>query len=99
MRKRDRKLFMGCLRPVVEAYRHGTFNRWEAVACLATCIDISMRTDPADAKTSPEIRNAGAVPVLELEEPLSADDRMLQGLYAEAVTFWAEGYGKLRLVK
>jgi hypothetical protein len=97
MRKRD--LFLGCLRPAVEAYRHGTFNRWEAVACMATCIDIHMRTDPADAKTSPEIRDAGAVPILELREPLSADDQVLQELYAEATTFWAEGYGRLRLVK
>jgi hypothetical protein len=96
---RNRDLFMGCLRPVVEAYRHGTFDRWQSVACMASCIDISMRQDPADEKTSPAVRDAGAVPVLDLGEPLSADDQVLQELYAEAVRFWSEGYGRLRLIK
>ena len=92
-------LYLNCLRAPVEAYRHGTFNRWETVACMATCIDLQMREDPADAKTSPEIRDGGAVPVLQLKQPQSADDQMLQELYAEAITFWAEGYGRLRLMK
>jgi hypothetical protein len=39
------------------------------------------------------------VPALGLKEPLNADDQVLQELYAEAITFWAEGYGKLRLIK
>jgi hypothetical protein len=39
------------------------------------------------------------VRLLKLKEPLSEADAILQELYAEAVTFWAEGYGKLRLMK
>ena len=97
MRKQD--LFLDCLKRTVDVYRHGTFNRWEAVAFMATCIDVHMRQVPADEKTSPEVRDAGAVPPLQLAEPLNADDRVLQELYAEATTFWAEGYGKLRLIK
>jgi hypothetical protein len=97
MRKHD--LFLNCLRRTVDVYQHGTFNRWETVAFMATCIDVHMRTDPADEKTSPEVRDAGAVPGLKLAEPLSADDQILQELYTEAITFWAEGYGRLRLVK
>jgi hypothetical protein len=92
-------LFLDCLRRTVDVYRHGTFNRWETVACMATCIDVAMREVPADGKTSPEVRDGGAVPRLELAEPLSADDQVLQELYAEATTFWAAGYGILRLMK
>ena len=55
--------------------------------------------DPADDKTSPEVRDAAAVPKLALPEPLSEDDQLLLELYAEAITFWAEGFGRLRLVK
>ena len=47
--------------------------------------------DPADAKTSLEVRDAGAGAVLELGEPLRAYDQVLQELYAEATTFWAKG--------
>ena len=97
MGKQD--LFLNCVRSPLDAYRHGTFNRWQTVACIATCIDIHMRQDPADAKTGPEIRDAGAVPRLELSEPLNADDHDLLELYAEATTFWAAGYGSLRLIK
>jgi hypothetical protein len=96
---RHRKLYLNCLRQTVKAYRHGTFDHWTAVACLATCIDIQMRQDPADARTGPEIRDAGAVPQLGLSEPLKAEDRTLLELYAEATRFWAAGYGILRLMK
>lgn len=41
MEKQD--LFLDCLRRTVDVYRRGTFNRYETVACLATCIDIHMR--------------------------------------------------------
>lgn len=92
-------LFLDCLRRTVEVYRRGTFNRYDSVAVMATCIDIQMRQDPADDKTGPEVRDAGAVPRLELAEPLSADDRVLQELYAEATTFWAAGFGRLGLIK
>jgi hypothetical protein len=97
MRKQD--LFLDCLKTTVDVYQHGTLNRWETVAFMATCIDVHMRQDPADARTSPEIRDAGAVPRLEFSEPLKADDRDLLELYAEATRFWAAGYGNLRLIK
>jgi hypothetical protein len=97
MGKQD--LFLNCVRSPLDAYRHGTFNRWDTVACMATCIDIAMRTDPADHRTSPEVRDAGAVPRLGLAESLSAEDQVLQELYAEAIRFWAQGYGRLRVVK
>jgi hypothetical protein len=90
---------MDCLRRTLEVYQKGTFNRWETVAFMATCIDVAMRSNPADDKTSPEVRDADAVPKLELSEPLNAEDQMFQELYAEATTFWAEGFGRLRLVK
>jgi hypothetical protein len=96
---KKKNLFLNCLRTTLEAYQHGTFDRWSSVALMATCIDIAMRTNPADDKTSPEVRDAAAVPKLELSEPLNVDDRILQELYAEATTFWAEGFGRLRLVK
>lgn len=92
-------LYMDCLRRTVEVYRRGTFDRWEAVAFMATCIDVAMRKVASDEKTSPEVRDAGAVPKLELSEPLNAEDQVLQGLYDEATTFWAAGYGKLKLVR
>ena len=98
MRKK-KDLYLNCLRTTLEAYQHGTFDRWSSVALMATCIDIAMRTNPADDKTSPEIRDAAAVPKLELSEPLSAEDRIFQELYGEATTFWAAGFGRLRLVK
>jgi hypothetical protein len=90
---------MDCLRKTLEAYRGGTFDRWLTVAFMASCIDVAMRRNPADEKTSPEVRDAGAVPRLELAEPLSADDQVFQELYTEATTFWAAGFGRLRLVK
>jgi hypothetical protein len=92
-------LYLNCLRTTLEVYQHGTLNRWEAVACMATCIDIAMREDPAVAATGPEVRDAGAVPRLELSQPLSADDQILQELYVEATTFWAAGFGRLKLIK
>lgn len=95
----NQDLFLDCLRRTVDVYRHGTFNRWETVACMATCIDVAMREVPHDEKTSPEVRDAGAVPRLALAEPLNADDQVLQELYDEAVAFWAAGFGKPRLVK
>ncbi len=97
MGKQD--LYLDCLRRTVEVYRRGTFNRHDSVAIMATCIDIQMRQDPADDKTGPVVRDAGAVARLELAEPLNADDQVLQELYAEASTFWAAGFGKLKLVK
>jgi hypothetical protein len=96
MRKQD--LFLDCLRRTVDVYRRGTFNRWEAVAFMATCIDIHVRQFP-DTETDAEDRSPRAVPALELNEPLNADDRDLQELYVEATRFWAAGYGKLRLIK
>jgi hypothetical protein len=96
---KHRKLYLDCLRRSVEAHQHGTLNRWEAVACMATCIDIAMRENPAEESTGPEVRDAAAVPALELDQPLNAGDQILQELYLEATTFWAAGYGKLRLVK
>jgi hypothetical protein len=96
---RHRKLYLNCLRVTAETYRLGTFDRWTTVACMATCIDIQMREDPADAKTGPEIRDAAAVPALDLPEPLSEDDRILQELYPEAIQFWALRYGQPRLMK
>ena len=97
--KKKKDLYLNCLRTTLEAYQHGTFDRWSSVALMATCIDIAMRTNPADDKTSPEVRDAAAVPKLVLPEPLSADDQMLLELYGEAITFWADGFGRLRLVK
>jgi hypothetical protein len=96
---KNRHLFMDCLKRTLEVYQHGTFDRWQTVAFMATCIDVAMRSDPADDKTSPEIRDAAAVPKLELSMPLSAEDQIFQELYNEATTFWAEGFGRLRLVK
>ena len=96
---KNQHLFMNCLRRTLEVYQHGTFNRWETVAFMASCIDVAMRKDPADHKTSPEVRDAAAVPQLELPAPLSGDDQILQELYAEATVFWVEGFGRLRLVK
>jgi hypothetical protein len=40
-----------------------------------------------------------AVPALDLPEPLSEDDRILQELYPEAIEFWALRYGQPRLMK
>jgi hypothetical protein len=40
-----------------------------------------------------------AVPPLDLPEPLSEDDRILQELYPEAIEFWALCYGQPRLMK
>lgn len=97
MRKQD--LYLNCLRTAVDVYRHGTINRWHAVACMASCIDVSMRKDPAREPEYTGPRSREMVPALELKEPLSADDQDLQELYAEATTFWAEGYGRLRLIK
>ncbi|MFL5402796.1 MAG: hypothetical protein ACJ8BF_08275 [Gemmatimonadales bacterium] len=96
---RNRKLYLNCLRQTAKVYRRGTFDHWTAVACLATCIDIQMREDPADAKTGPEVRDPAAVPALNLLEPLSEDDRILQELYPEAIEFWALRYGQPRLMK
>ncbi len=62
-----------------------------SVALMATCIDVAMRSDPADDKTSPEVRDAAAVPKLELSMPLNAEDQIFQELYNEATTFWAAG--------
>jgi hypothetical protein len=95
----DRDLYQDCLRGPVAGYRAGTFDRWLTVACMATCIDIAMRTDPADPNTSPEARDAAAVPALELLEPLSEEDRIVQELYPEAIEFWAQRYGQPRLMK
>lgn len=55
MRKHD--LFLDCLRRTVDVYLHGTFNRWEAVAFMATCIDVHMRENPATEKeyAGPEV--------------------------------------------
>lgn len=92
MRKQD--LFLNCLRGTVDAYRGGVFNRYDTVACMATCIDIHMRQLPATERA-----DAAAIPTLELNQPLNDDDRVLQELYAEATTFWAAGYGRLRLIK
>lgn len=97
MRKHD--LFLNCLRSTVDVYRRGTFNRWEAVAFMASCIDVHMRKDPARESEYTGVRSREMVPVLGLKEPLNTDDQVLQELYAEAITFWAEGYGKLRLIK
>jgi hypothetical protein len=97
MRKHD--LFLDCLRRTVEVYQHGTFNRWETVAFMATCIDVHMREHPATEKEYAGVRSPEVVPALELKEPLSDDDKVLQELYAEATTFWAAGYGRLRLIK
>ena len=93
------ELFLDCLRGTVDVYRRGTFDRWDAVAFMATCIDIQMREDPADAKTGPEVRDAAAFPALDFPEPLSEDDRILQELYPEAIEFWALRYGQPRLMK
>ncbi len=97
MRKHD--LFLNCLRGTVDVYRSGTFNRWETVAFMATCIDVHMRPDPATETAYAGVRSPEVVPALALNEPLNADDKVLQALYAEATTFWAAGYGKLRLIK
>jgi hypothetical protein len=96
---RKHHLFLNCLRSTVDVYRHGTFNRWETVAFMATCIDVHMRQDPAKEREYAGVRSLEVVPALELNEPLSVDDQVLQELYAEAATFWAAGYGKLRLIK
>jgi hypothetical protein len=66
---------------------------------MATCIDVHMRQLAATQRTNAGVGSPGAVPALELNEPLNADDQVLQELYAEATTFWAAGYGKLRLIK
>jgi hypothetical protein len=58
-----------------------------------------MREDPVDAKTGPEVRDPAAVPALDLPQPLSEDDRILQELYPEAIEFWALRYGQPRLIK
>jgi hypothetical protein len=97
MRKHD--LFLNCLRTTVDVYRHGTFDRWSTVAFMATCIDVHMRENPATETEYAGVRSLEVVPALELNEPLSADDRVLQELYAEATTFWAAGYGRLKLIK
>lgn len=97
MRKQD--LLLDCLRRTVDVYRHGTFDRWETVAFMATCIDVHMRKDPATEREYAGVRSPEMVPALELNEPLSADDQVLQELHAEATTFWAAGYGRLRLFK
>ncbi len=97
MRRQD--LFLDCLRTTVDVYRRGTFNRWEAVAFMATCIDVHVRQLPATEGADAGVSSPGAVPAIELKEPLSDDDKVLHELYAEATTFWAAGYGKLRLIK
>jgi hypothetical protein len=97
MRKHD--LFLNCLRKTVDVYRRGTFDRWQTVAFMATCIDVQMRKDPAREREYTGVRSREMVPALGLKEPLSADDQVLQELYVEATTFWAEGYGRLRLIK
>ena len=97
MRKQD--LFLDCLKRTVDVYRHGTLDRYDTVAFMATCIDVHMRQLPATERANAGVRNPGAVPALELNEPLNADDKVLQELYAEATTFWEAGYGSLRLIK
>ena len=96
---RNRKLYLNCLRQTIKVYLHGTIDHWTAVACLATCIEFQMREDPADPRTSPEFRDAAAVPVLALRQPLSKTDQVLQELYPEAIVFWALRYGRPRLMK
>jgi hypothetical protein len=96
---RNRNLYLNCLRQTAKVYRRGTFDHWTAVACLATCIDIQMRQAPADPKTSPEFRDAAAVPALDLPQPLSKTDQVLQDLYPEAIEFWVLRYGQPRLMK
>jgi hypothetical protein len=97
MGKQD--LFLDCLKRTVDVYRLGTLNRYDTVALMATCIDIHMRQLPATGRANTGVRNPGAVPALELNEPLNADDKVLRELYAEATTFWGAGYGSLRLIK
>jgi hypothetical protein len=97
MRKQD--LYLNCLKSTLPVYRRGILNRWETVACMASCIDFYMRERPATEREIDGVRNPGAVPALKLKEPLNDDDQVLQELYAEATTFWAAGYGILRLVK
>jgi hypothetical protein len=97
MGKQD--LYLNCLKGQLDVYRRGTFNRWETVAVMATCIDFYMRELPETEREKDGVRNAAAVPALALKEPLNADDKVLQELYAEATTFWAAGYGSLRLIK
>ena len=96
---RNRDLYLNCLKGPLDVYRRGTFNRWDTVAIMATCIDFYMRELPETERERDGVRNAGAVPALELKEPLSDDDEVLLELYAEATTFWAAGYGNLRLIK
>ena len=44
MGKQD--LYLNCLKGPLDGYRRGTFNRWETVAVMATCIDFYMRELP-----------------------------------------------------
>jgi len=91
-------LYLECLRRAVKSWRGGVFDRDGTVAIMAWAIDIHMRQS-APEEQDREIRNREAVPTLELNQPLSVDDHALLDLYAEATTFWAAGYGKLKLIK
>jgi hypothetical protein len=93
------ELFLNCLRNPVDAWRHGVLSRYDAVALMATCIDIYMTRPPAPSEAPPESGAPRAIPALLLDEPLSEDDRFLKELYAEATVFWSSGLGKLRLIK
>ena len=95
----DDELFMNNLRNTVDVWRRGVFDRWQAVAVMAWAIDLKVKRLTESAPASDAIDAPRVAPSLGLEEPLSADDRVLQELYAEATVFWATGMGKLRLMK
>ena len=92
-------LFLNCLRRTVDVFQRGTFNRWESVAFMATCIDVHHRQMVEVGKAEAEVRDPAGAPKLGLSEPLNEDDQVLQELYAEAITFWSAGFGKLKLIK
>ena len=94
----DDELFMNNLRNTVDVWRRGVFDRWQAVTVMAWAIDLKVKRLAESAPTG-DVDAPKVAPSLGLEEPLSADDRVLQELYAEATVFWARGMGKLRLMK
>jgi hypothetical protein len=92
-------LFLNCLRNPVNAWRQGALSRYDTVAFMATCIDISMKRPPPAGDAPAEAGAPRAIPVLQLDEPLSEDDQILKELLCEATVFWSSGLGKLRLIK
>jgi hypothetical protein len=90
-------LFLNCLRNPVNAWRQGALSRYDTVAFMATCIDISMKRPPAAGDAPAEAGAPRAIPVLQLDEPLSEDDQILKELLCRGDGFLVLGTGEAQV--